>query len=114
MRRGLPRYEKKCAAIAEDCGLRRELNCVALKECHQVGDSILTAYSAANSAMSMALLTVASIEMLQETLKKAKGKEALAIEQERDQLIIVATKQLKNAQRQAARVVDELQRAGVL
>lgn len=112
--RGMPQYAKKCSAIAEACGKQGDTNCQELKDCHQFGDSILTAYSAANAAMAMAMMTVAAVETIEREIERANGKELLTLEAERDQLTVVAQKQLKNAQKQAKRVIEELQGAGAI
>lgn len=111
---GMPRYEERCEALARNCGATGDTHCERLRGCHQTGDTIVTAYSGANAAMAMALLTVAAIEMLTQAIDKAGGKERLALETEREQLTAVAMRQLRQAQRQGKRVADELQKAGAL
>ncbi len=98
---GMPRHSERCESIAKKCGEAGDRTCKKLGECHQTGDSIVIAFGAANTAMASALLAIAAVEVA-----KSDG--------DRKRLISEALEELGNAKKQARRVIDELQKAGVL
>jgi hypothetical protein len=112
---GIRRLEQRCGAIAERCGKARDRACPDLIACHQRGDSILTAYGAANAAMGMALLAISAAELaaqgadeLQDSAARAElRRQATALAQE-------ARRQLAHAQRQSQHAITALQQEGIL
>jgi len=112
--KGMPLYEARCKQIATQCGTRGDTVCAELTHCHQGGDTIMTAYSAANNAMALALISIASIELLNKALEDAAGKSRLELEQEREQLLDRARRQLRIAEKHAKETAAQLERLTIL